>query len=152
MLVTFWKSNFKQQLGCRFDIMDNVSFLCFDKCNYICLEPFRMIKDTSCSVLNISQYMPNAPKMMARVIFFIIFNQTLPETYKPPFCFQFSGHVYILSYAHAYQFMSIKAVRHQRNMYLHVYFYENWYTEIADALAYHIANIEWKLCHRQLDL
>ena len=26
---TFWKSNFKQQLGCRFDIMDNISyFLC----------------------------------------------------------------------------------------------------------------------------
>ena len=23
---TFWKSNFKQQLGCRFDIMDNVSY------------------------------------------------------------------------------------------------------------------------------
>ena len=28
---TFWKWNFKQQLGCRFDIMDNESyFLCFD--------------------------------------------------------------------------------------------------------------------------
>ena len=26
---TFWKSNFKQQLGCRFDIMDNIYiFLC----------------------------------------------------------------------------------------------------------------------------
>ena len=25
---TFWKSNFKQQLGCRFDIMDNESY-CF---------------------------------------------------------------------------------------------------------------------------
>ena len=24
---TFWKSNFKQQLGCRFDIMDNKSYL-----------------------------------------------------------------------------------------------------------------------------
>ena len=37
---TFWKSNFKQQLGCRFDIMDNKSyfFLCFDICNYICLD------------------------------------------------------------------------------------------------------------------
>ena len=23
---TFWKSNFKQQLGCRFDIMDNISY------------------------------------------------------------------------------------------------------------------------------
>ena len=23
---TFWKSNFKQQLGCRFDIMDNMSY------------------------------------------------------------------------------------------------------------------------------
>ena len=23
---TFWKSNFKQQLGCRFDIMDNKSY------------------------------------------------------------------------------------------------------------------------------
>ena len=29
MLVHLWKSNFKQQLGCRFDIMDNISyFLC----------------------------------------------------------------------------------------------------------------------------
>ena len=34
---TFWKSNFKQQLGCRFDIMDNESyfFVCFDICNYM---------------------------------------------------------------------------------------------------------------------
>ena len=32
---TVWKSNFKQQLGCRFDIMDNISssYLCFDICN-----------------------------------------------------------------------------------------------------------------------
>ena len=36
---TFWKSNFKQQLGCRFDIMDSISFfLYFDICNYICLD------------------------------------------------------------------------------------------------------------------
>ena len=36
---TFWKSNSKQQLGCRFDIMDTESyFLCFDICNYICLD------------------------------------------------------------------------------------------------------------------
>ena len=35
---TFCKSNFKQQLGCRFDIMDNDCFLCFDICNYICLD------------------------------------------------------------------------------------------------------------------
>ena len=37
---TFWKSNFKQQLGCGFDIMDNKSFfcVCFDICNYICLD------------------------------------------------------------------------------------------------------------------
>ena len=37
---TFWKSNSKQQLGCRFDIMDNESycFWCFDICNYICLD------------------------------------------------------------------------------------------------------------------
>ena len=36
---TLWKSNFKQQLGCRFDIMDNESyFLCFYICNYICLD------------------------------------------------------------------------------------------------------------------
>ena len=36
---TFWKSNFKQQLGCRFDIMDNIYyfFVCFDICNHICL-------------------------------------------------------------------------------------------------------------------
>ena len=35
---TFQKSNSKQQLGCRFDIMDYESyfFLCFDICNYIC--------------------------------------------------------------------------------------------------------------------
>ena len=34
---TFWKSNFKQQLGCR--LMDNESyFLSFDICNYICLD------------------------------------------------------------------------------------------------------------------
>ena len=35
---TFRKSNSKQQLGCRFDIMDYESyfFLCFDICNYIC--------------------------------------------------------------------------------------------------------------------
>ena len=26
---TFWKSNFKQQLGCRFDIMDNLSYFFF---------------------------------------------------------------------------------------------------------------------------
>ena len=26
---TFWKSNFKQQLGCRFDIMDNESYFFF---------------------------------------------------------------------------------------------------------------------------
>ena len=26
---TFWKSNFKQQLGCRFDIMDNISYILF---------------------------------------------------------------------------------------------------------------------------
>ena len=37
---TFWKSIFKQQLGCKFDIMDNMSsfFLYFDICNYICLD------------------------------------------------------------------------------------------------------------------
>ena len=36
---TFWKSNFKQQLGCRFDMMGNILFfLCFDFCNYICLD------------------------------------------------------------------------------------------------------------------
>ena len=34
---TFWKSIFKQQLGCRFDIMDSI-FLYFDICNYICLD------------------------------------------------------------------------------------------------------------------
>ena len=29
----------KQQLGCRFDIMDNISyFLCFDICNHVCLD------------------------------------------------------------------------------------------------------------------
>ena len=34
-----WKSNFKQQLGCRFDILDNESyFLCYDICNYIRLD------------------------------------------------------------------------------------------------------------------
>ena len=33
---TFWKSNFKQQLGCWFDIMDSISsFFYFDICNYI---------------------------------------------------------------------------------------------------------------------
>ena len=37
---TFWKSTFKQQLGCRFDIMNSMFyfFLYFDKCNYICLD------------------------------------------------------------------------------------------------------------------
>ena len=31
--------HFKKQLGCRFDITDNKSyFLCFDICNYICLD------------------------------------------------------------------------------------------------------------------
>ena len=38
---TFWKSTFKQQLGCRFDIMDSIYlhfFLYFDKCNCICLD------------------------------------------------------------------------------------------------------------------
>ena len=37
---TFWKSIFKQQLGCKFDIMDSKSssFLHFDICNYICLD------------------------------------------------------------------------------------------------------------------
>ena len=37
---TFWKSTFKQQLGCRFDIMDSISSfsLYFDICNYICLD------------------------------------------------------------------------------------------------------------------
>ena len=36
---TFWKSIFKQQLGCRCDIMDDISyFLYFDICNYICLD------------------------------------------------------------------------------------------------------------------
>ena len=37
---TFWKLNFKQQLDCRFDIMDNESYfyLCFDICKYICLD------------------------------------------------------------------------------------------------------------------
>ena len=37
---TFWKSTFKQQLGCRFDIMDSISsfFLYFDICNCICLD------------------------------------------------------------------------------------------------------------------
>ena len=38
---TFWKSIFKQQLGCRCDIMDSISylfFLYFDWCNYICLD------------------------------------------------------------------------------------------------------------------
>ena len=33
----FWKSIFKQQLGCRFDTMD-LHFLYFDICNYICLD------------------------------------------------------------------------------------------------------------------
>ena len=38
---TFWKSTFKQQLGCRFDIMDSISsfFLYFDICNYIWVCP-----------------------------------------------------------------------------------------------------------------
>ena len=37
---TFWKSIFKLQLGCRFDILDSISsfFLYFDICNYICLD------------------------------------------------------------------------------------------------------------------
>ena len=37
---TFWKSIFKRQLGCRFDIMDSISSFCvyFDICNYICLD------------------------------------------------------------------------------------------------------------------
>ena len=37
---TSWKSTYKQQLGCRFDIMDNISslFLYFDICNCICLD------------------------------------------------------------------------------------------------------------------
>ena len=37
---TFWKSIFKQQLGCRFDIMYSISslFLYFDIWNYICLD------------------------------------------------------------------------------------------------------------------
>ena len=36
---TFWKSNFKQQLGCRFDKMDNkFYFLCLDICNCKCLD------------------------------------------------------------------------------------------------------------------
>ena len=37
---TFWKSNSKQQLGCRLDIMDIESYFywCFDICNYICLD------------------------------------------------------------------------------------------------------------------
>ena len=41
-LSTFWKSTFKQQLGCRFDIMHCKSlfyllFLYFDKSNWMCL-------------------------------------------------------------------------------------------------------------------
>ena len=44
---TVWKSNCQQQLGCRFNIMDNISyFLCFDMCNYICLDtsdPFSVL-------------------------------------------------------------------------------------------------------------
>ena len=37
---TFWKSIFKHQLGCRFDILDSIFslFLYFDICNYICLD------------------------------------------------------------------------------------------------------------------
>ena len=37
---TFWKSIFKHQLGCRFDILDSISsfFLYFDMCNHICLD------------------------------------------------------------------------------------------------------------------
>ena len=36
---TFWKSTFKQQLGCRFDILDSISyFLYFDICNYTCFD------------------------------------------------------------------------------------------------------------------
>ena len=36
---TFWKLIFKQQLGCRFDIIDSISsFFYFDMCNYICLD------------------------------------------------------------------------------------------------------------------
>ena len=37
---TFWKSIFKHQLGCRFDILDSISsfLLYFDICNYICLD------------------------------------------------------------------------------------------------------------------
>ena len=37
---TFWKSTFKQQLGCSFDTMDSISslFLYFDICNCICLD------------------------------------------------------------------------------------------------------------------
>ena len=36
---TFWISNFKQQLGCKFDIMENnLNFFVFDICNYICLD------------------------------------------------------------------------------------------------------------------
>ena len=39
-LLHVWQSTFKQQLGCRFDIMDSISsfFLYFDICNYICLD------------------------------------------------------------------------------------------------------------------
>ena len=37
---TFWKSIFKHQLGCGFDILDSISsfLLYFDICNYICLD------------------------------------------------------------------------------------------------------------------
>ena len=37
---TFWKSIFKHQLGCRFDILDSISSFClyFDICNYLGLD------------------------------------------------------------------------------------------------------------------
>ena len=51
---TFWKSTFKQQLGCRFDIRGCKFsfFLYFDICNCICLNIHHMIFRLYLDILN----------------------------------------------------------------------------------------------------
>ena len=71
---TFWKSIFKQQLGCRVDIMDSISyFLYFDMQLYMA---WYIISFFGCSLyfLNILLFFSNTPVLTASIDVVVIFS------------------------------------------------------------------------------
>ena len=79
---TFWKSIFKHQLGCRFDILDSISsfFLYFDVFNYICLDTSYHFFWLYLYFLNI-HYFSSTPVLTSSIdVGFVLYMGTLTKT------------------------------------------------------------------------